>query len=98
MENSRTAFLLARFLGLTVWINGLIEATYALDRLLAIGAYRATTTRHYYFGLLVFLVGRVLLDGIVGAVLWTQAARVGKWMEGRPSAETREDAPPLPHP
>ncbi len=94
MESSRMAFLLARFAGLMVWVNGVFEATYVLDRLSALGAYRSAGAQHYYGGLLMLMLFRVALYAMTGALLWLNADRVGRWLESGQDGDT-QGAPPL---
>jgi len=98
MESSRTAFLLARFLGLTLWIYGIIESTYVLDRLWTYESYRTAVGQRYAGMFVALMIGRVALHGILGALLWWNAPRVGRWLEGKKEEEHRVDVPPLSSP
>ena len=94
MESSRFAFLLARFLGLNLWIGGAFDATYALDHLLGIETSRYAATQHYYIGILGMGLARAVLHAAVGTLFWLNAERVGHWLEGVRTAEQPE-TPPL---
>ena len=92
------AFLLARSVALNVWVYALFLVINILEELFEITFTQTARARHYYEGMVVLICVRVLLHIVAGAFLWLQAPRVGRWMEGRPSVQPREDAPPLPHP
>lgn len=98
MESSRTAFLLARFLGFEFWINAIFETTYVLDRLWTFESYRTAAGRHYAGMFLALMIGRVALNGIIGCLLWWNASRVARWLEGKAKEEHPVDAPPLSSP
>lgn len=97
MESSRTAFLLARFLGLSLWIDAIYNCSYVVERLFTLESYRTAGGRHYAGILLALMIGRVAFNGIAGSLLWCNAARVGRWLEGK-KEEHQPDVPPLASP
>jgi hypothetical protein len=92
------AFLLARFLGLLVWWHAFAEVTFVPDRLFEIGAHRTSGSQHYYAGLLLLLIMRIVVFVVSGSLLWWNAPRVGRWLEGKAKEEHQHDVPPLSSP
>lgn len=98
MDSSRLAFLLARFFALLIWWGAFADATYLPDRLFQVGSYHTAASRHYYGGFLALLVLRVLLFLVLGLLVWWNARKVARWLEGKKEEEHRVDAPPLASP
>lgn len=97
MESSRTAFLLARFWAIFLWENAFFEAAAIPDHLLDIASYHTGNAPFHMKALLLLHMGRLMLHSVGGLLVWWNAPRVGRWLEGT-KKEHPVDAPPLSSP
>ena len=95
---SRTAFLLSRFMGFNLGLSGLVEITYIPDRIYSMSQSLSATYQHVQQITIFFLVVRIVINLALGLFFWTQASRGARWLEGRGFTKGDIDDAPLASP